>query len=547
MTPTGAASTHVASSDAADAPILAVRGIRKAFGGVQALQDVAFEVFPGEIHALVGENGAGKSTLVKILSGAYKPDDGEIELSGQRATSISPSAAREFGLAVIYQDFNLIPWMSVLDNVFLGRELRNWVGVLDRRAMHTQTVTLFEQLGVRLDPDARVAGLSVAQQQIVEIAKALATKAKVIIMDEPSAVLAGTELDRLFDVVRALRDQGVAVIYISHRLVEVFAFARRVTVLKDGHVVGTRAVTEITMGDLVRMMVGRDLQQSASSPGFVKGEPLLALRDVQVRPRGPLINCEVHAGEIVGIAGLVGSGRTSLARALAGVEPLAGGRVERRGQAIHLRRPQDAIRHGIVLVPEDRKEQGVLLPLSVEKNVSLPSLWRLSSAGFIRGHQERVLGQKAIQDLDIRPPRPTVQVESLSGGNQQKVVLAKWLLTQPEVILLDEPTRGIDVGAKFEIHRIMSELAGSGAGILMISSELPEIIAMSDRILVMKDGAIVGSLSKREASEEAIMRLAVGHDEAAISQMPGEGALPPAGRSNGNTGGDPAERGCETE
>src|ERR671934_152244 len=520
MTATRTGATRMASADAAESPILAVRGIRKAFGGVQALQDVSFEVLPGEIHALVGENGAGKSTLVKILSGAYKPDAGEIELSGQRVTSISPSAARALGLAVIYQEFNLVPWMSVLDNVFLGREVRNRVGVLDRQAMRTQTVTLFEQLGVRIDPDARVAGLSVAQQQIVEIAKALATSAKVIIMDEPSAVLAGTELDRLFDVVRALRDQGVAVIYISHRLVEVFALASRVTVLKDGHVVGTRPVTEITTGDLVRMMVGRDLQQPASAPGVVTDEPLLAVRDVQVRPGGPLISFEVHAGEIVGIAGLVGSGRTSLARALAGVDPLVGGRVYRRGRAIHLRQPQDAMHHGIVLVPEDRKEQGVLLPLSVERNISLPSLGRLARAGFIRAQQERALGQEAIKDLDIRPAQPNVAVESLSGGNQQKVVLAKWLLTQPEVILLDEPTRGIDVGAKFEIYRFMSELARRGAGILMISSELPEIIAMSDRVLVMKDGAIVGRLSKREASEEAIMRLAVGHDGANVTQRP---------------------------
>jgi ABC-type sugar transport system ATPase subunit len=520
MTVTGTGATRIASADAAESPILAVRGMRKAFGGVQALKDVSFEVLPGEIHALMGENGAGKSTLVKILSGAYKPDAGEIELSGQRVASISPGAARALGLSVIYQEFNLVPWMSVLDNVFLGRELHNRVGVLDRQAMRTQTVTLFEQLGVRIDPDARVAGLSVAQQQIVEIAKALATSAKVIIMDEPSAVLAGTELERLFDVVRALRDQGVAVIYISHRLVEVFALASRVTVLKDGRVVGTRAVTEITTGDLVRMMVGRDLQQPAGSPGFVTDEPLLAVRDVQVRPGGPLINFEVHAGEIVGIAGLVGSGRTSLARALAGVDPPAGGRMHRRGQAIHLRRPQDAMRHGIVLVPEDRKEQGVLLPLSLERNVSLPSLGRLNRAGFIRAQQERALGQAAIKDLDIRPAQPNVAVESLSGGNQQKVVLAKWLLTQPEVIVLDEPTRGIDVGAKFEIYRIMSELARRGAGILMISSELPEIIAMSDRILVMKDGAIVGSLSQREASEEAIMRLAVGHDGANVTRTP---------------------------
>jgi ABC-type sugar transport system ATPase subunit len=500
-------------SAASHAPLLVMRGIHKHFGGVHALQDVSFDLLEGEVHALVGENGAGKSTLVKILAGAYQPDAGEIVIRGRHHRSLTPGLAQTLGVAVIHQEFNLVPWMSAVDNIFLGRELRGRLGALDRRGMRARARDLLARLGAELDPETEVSALSVAQQQLVEIARALAFDAKILVMDEPSAVLGGEGLDRLFQVVRTLRDHGVAVVYISHRLVEIFALASRVTVLKDGRVVGTRRVADVSSAELVRMMVGRNFETAAGAAPATRGEVLLQVRDLRLRPNSPPLTLHLRAGEIVGLAGLVGSGRTSLARALAGVEPPAGGIIEHRGRQVRLRTPRDAILQGIVLVPEDRKSQGLLLPLSVERNIGLPALNSQSAGGIVNRRRERARAATAVQRFDLRPPDTRATVNLLSGGNQQKVVLAKWLLTDPEIVILDEPTRGVDVGAKFEIHRIVSALAARGAAVLLISSELPEVLALSDRVLVMRDGGIVGELVRADATEEAIMHLAVGHED----------------------------------
>jgi ABC-type sugar transport system ATPase subunit len=499
------------TSRGAPAARLVLRGVSKAFAGVRALDDVSFDVRAGEVHALVGENGAGKSTLVKILAGAYLPDSGEIVVEDHVHAALNPRRSQQLGIAVIHQELNLLPDMSVLDNVFIGRELRRRSGSLDRAAMRRLAEATLGRLAVRLDLDAPVSDLSVAQRQLVEIAKSLVFDAKVIVMDEPSAVLAGRELDQLFAVVHALRDQGVSVVYISHRLVEIFSLADRVTVLKDGQVVGTRDLAGLGSDDIVRMMVGRDLHEAPRPMPAADAPVLLEVRGLVVRHGARPIDFSLRAGEVVGVAGLVGSGRSSLARTLAGLRTPLAGEVLRRGRRVRLTSPRSAIGHGVALVPEDRRGEGLLLPVNVGRNISLPSLSKVSTAGVVSPARERDLAAAGIREFDVRPPDQRVQVQFLSGGNQQKVVLAKWLLTDPppEVVLLDEPTRGVDVAAKSEVHQLVAALAEHGAGILMVSSELPEILALSSRVLVMRDGAVVGELASAEATEEAVIRLAV--------------------------------------
>lgn len=507
--------------------LLEMRDITKTFPGVRALNRVCFTCFKGEVHALVGENGAGKSTLMKILAGAIQPDTGTILLRGQPVHLRDPHTAQALGISTIYQEFNLLPYMSVAENILLGREPCTRWGWLDTAECNRLARQALELLDTRIDVRQPVYRLNVAQQQLVEIAKALSWKAELIIMDEPSAALTGAELERLFEIIAKLKARGVTMIYVSHRLEEVFHIADRVTVLRDGANVGTLAVAEANEAQIIHMMVGRELGQMYPPRGQPPGEVVLEVRglttaDGRVRD----VSLQLRAGEIVGLAGLVGSGRTELARAIFGADLIASGEVLLRGQRCAPADPARAIASGLGFVSEDRKAEGLVLGLSVRENIALPSLDERQRLGFVRERLERMVVTQAVSELQIRTPSIEQPVQYLSGGNQQKTVLAKWLTIGardngrgmlenrkgPAVILFDEPTRGIDVGAKAEIYALMRALADQGKAILMISSELPEILGMSDRVLVMRDGRLVGELAAGEASEEAILRLAAGID-----------------------------------
>lgn len=491
------------------APALEVRGVCKAFPGVQALRDVDFVLLPGEIHGLVGENGAGKSTLIKILTGALPKDAGVMRVFGRPYEPRSPSDALRAGISAIYQEFNLVPHLTVAENLFLGREPRRAGGLVDWRRLNAMAEEILGRLGLPLSPKAHVADLSVAGQQMVEIAKALSVGARILLMDEPSAALTEHDLESLFQQLRRLRSQGVSIIYISHRLAEIFAIADRATVLRDGEVVGTRHVAGLHEMDLVRMMVGRDVETGLPAAAAPSVEPLLEVEGIS---SGRMVrNCtfEVRAGEIVGLGGLVGSGRTELARAIFGAAPRTG-RVVVAGKILPPGSPRAAIRAGLGLLPEDRKLQGLLLRMLVRENVTLANVGAVARRGFISAGRERAAVRPLVTDLDIRPPETDRAVMYLSGGNQQKVVLAKWLFTHSRVLLLDEPTRGIDVAAKAEVHLLMRRLADEGAALLVISSELPELLKVSDRILVMREGSIAGELAREEATEEKVMALATG-------------------------------------
>jgi ribose transport system ATP-binding protein len=496
--------------DPAAPNILEMAHISKAFGGVQALREVSFNCRRGEVHALVGENGAGKSTLIKILAGAYQADSGRIVYKGETHEHWTTRDALDSGIRIIYQEFNLLPHMTIAENIFLGREPRTRLGLIDVQRTNAEARRLLERLHVRLDVRTPVSELSVAAQQMVEIAKALSQKADLIVMDEPSAILAGQELEQLFGIIESLLQEGVTIIYISHRLDEVFRVASQVTVLKDGQVVGTRPIQELMRPTLIQMMVGRSLDdvfpRAAAAP---RGAPVLSVENVVGDPMPRGVSFTLCAGEILGVAGMVGSGRTELAQVLFGIAPLKAGRILVRGQEVHRPSPSQAIRNGLALIPEDRKTQGLMLGLPIRKNLSVVILDRLTQYGLIRRSEELQAVEKAQHDLSIVMESPEQEVQFLSGGNQQKVVLAKWLASAPSVVIMDEPTRGIDVGAKFEIYNLMRQLTDRSVAILMISSELTEILGMSDRILVMNDGQIAGELSGAEATEEKIMELAI--------------------------------------
>ncbi len=491
------------------APVLVMKGITKDFPGVRALDGVTLEVCRGEVHALVGENGAGKSTLVKILAGAVLRDRGEIRLDGRPVEISSPHAAQELGVSMIYQEFNLVPHLSVAENILLGREPQLLPGVVDWRRMYRGAAAVLERLGVELEVRQPVSRLSVAQQQMVEIAKAISARAKIIVMDEPSATLTEHELVRLFELIRALRGDGVSIIYISHRLEEIFDIADRVTVLRDGRLIATRRVSEVTRDDIIHMMVGRPLTAQIPKREVPMGEEALrveGLSDGVVRD----VSFAVRAGETVCLTGLVGAGRTEVARLIFGADAKSAGRILVYGKPVAIRSPRDAIRHGIGFVTEDRKEQGLVLGLTVRENITLAHLDLLSYWGFIRRRQERSAAARFVASLRIRTPSMEQLTRNLSGGNQQKVVLAKWLLTESRILLFDEPTRGIDVGAKAEIYQLMGDLAARGVAMLMITSELPEAIGMADRILVMHEGRIVAEIPRAEATQERIMLHATG-------------------------------------
>jgi rhamnose transport system ATP-binding protein len=495
------------------APILALRHAAKAFGAVQALVDGSIELYPGEAHALVGENGAGKSTLVKILAGVYQPDAGTLLVDGKAVTLPDPAAARAAGIAVIYQEPALFPDLTVAENMFIGRQPLTTGRRIDRRAMRSEAAAIFGRLGVQLDPAQIARGLSIADQQVVEIGKAISLAARVIVMDEPTAALSAAEVDRLFDVVRTLRASGAAVLFISHRIEEIFALCQRVTVMRDGRQVLTRELEGLVAGDLVRAMVGRELAEPVGAHGAA-GDTLLSVERLTREGVFTDISFTVRAGEIVTLAGLVGSGRSEVARAVFGIDRYDAGSVTLRGHALRRGSPTEAMAAGVGFVPEDRRQQGLVMDMSVQQNVALASLHRLQHAGLIRAVAERSLASDWAVRLKIKYGRLTDPVSMLSGGNQQKVVLAKWLARRPTLLIVDEPTRGIDVATKAEVHNLLAQLARDGVGVLMISSELPEVLRVSDRILVMREGRLEAEYSRAEASEEEIMSAATGQMEA---------------------------------
>jgi ribose transport system ATP-binding protein len=486
-------------------PLLTMQHISKGFPGVQALRDVQLEVRSGEIHALMGENGAGKSTLMKILAGVSHPDSGTILLNGQPISIDTPNKARALGISIIHQELNLAPNLSVAENISLGREPHHAGGWLDMRMMNQEAQRVLKQVGATFAPTTIVSTLGIAQQQLVEIAKALSEQARILVMDEPTASLSERETQKLFAQIRALRQEGIAIIYISHRMSEVYALADRVTILRDGQYVGTLEGAAINADALIRRMVGRSLNDLYHHEIALPGETVLEVKNLTDGHHVGPASLTLQRGEIVGLSGLIGAGRTELARLIFGADYASGGEIFIAGQHARIKHPHDAIRAGIGLVPESRKEQGLFLQMAIQENITMNAMPRFSIAGFLNQQGLRITAQKQVTDLNIRLASLDQPVINLSGGNQQKVVLARWLTLSPLVLILDEPTRGVDVGAKAEIYRIMSKLAQRGVAILMISSELPEIVGMSDRILVMREGQIVAELPGHTTTQEEIM------------------------------------------
>jgi len=494
-----------------DQVVLRATEVTKAYAGVQALKRASLELRAGEVHALVGENGAGKSTLIKILTGAVQPDGGEITLNGSRLEKLTPSAAKALGIAAIYQQPALFAELTVAENIALGLERTGRWGRVDWGARRARAQELLARVGARIDPEAEAGDLSMPQQQLVEIARALGADARVLILDEPTASLSKEDTDNLFRVVRELRAQGVGMIYISHRLEELPVIADRVTVLRDGTTIATREMAEVNREQLIQMMVGRELAAVFPKRTVPLGDTVLELRGVGCGESGVRdVDLTVRAGEIVGLSGLVGAGRSELARTIFGLTPCDKGEIRVRGRTVRIHSPADAIRHGIAYVPEDRRRHGVVLEMPVSENVTLAALDNLSRFGSLDFRRERELAADYTKRLGVKTASIRSLVSTLSGGNQQKVALSRWLLTKPTLLILDEPTQGIDVGAKSEIHELMTELAAQGVAILMISSELPEILGMSDRIAVMQGGTIVGVLDRSEATPERVLARALG-------------------------------------
>ncbi|MHB8971415.1 MAG: sugar ABC transporter ATP-binding protein [Pirellulaceae bacterium] len=488
--------------------LLEMQGIDKSFPGVQALQDVSLALRPGEVLGIVGENGAGKSTLIKILGGAHRPDRGRILLEGREVAFRSPSAAQQAGVSIIYQEFNLIPDLTVRENIFLGRECTR--GGFIRTAREQQEAQrLFQKLGLLIDPTVRCRELTVAQQQTVEIAKALSVHARIVVMDEPTAALTDQEVQHLFVVITELKKQGLGIIYISHRLDEIFAVADRVMILRDGRHVSTDQVAQLSRPRLIEMMVGRPIEAEFPKQVALRGRERLRVEDLSRGQRVRQVSFSAHAGEVLGFAGLAGAGRTETMRLVFGADRPDAGRIFVDGQRVQIRHPRDAIRHRICLLTEDRKSQGLILQHSARHNFALPNLDRLARGPFLDQRRERSELARYVTELKIRVTSQEQLVATLSGGNQQKVVLAKWLAKNADIIIFDEPTRGIDVGAKYELYLLMNRLAAEGKAIIMISSELPEVLGMSDRILVMHEGRIKGEITDvAAASQEDLLSLA---------------------------------------
>ncbi len=509
-------------------PLLSMEGISKTFPGVVALVDAHLHVNAGEVHALVGQNGAGKSTLIKVLTGAYRRDSGTILFAGHPVDFHSPQQAQRHGISTIYQEIHLIPLRSVAENIFLGREPRR-LGLLDWRRMHREAAALLQRLSLDIDVERPLMDYTIAVQQMVAIARAISFQSRLVIMDEPTSSLNEQEVETLFSVIRQLKAESVAVIFVGHRLDELYAICDQVTIMRDGRTLETRAMSEISKLELVARMLGKELgevrQQGQTSFAVsrhrVQPQELLAAQELRRGRRLRGVTLSVHSGEIVGLAGLLGSGRTEVARALFGADPLESGELRVKGRSVRLRSPADAIREGIGLCPEDRKGQGIIPYLSVRENMTLAALPQLTRYGMVSRKQQQEIVERFIQLLGIKTSGPEQKIRELSGGNQQKVLLARWLCLHPELLILDEPTRGIDVGARAEIQRLIEELAEQGLGVLMISSELEELIEGCDRIVVLRDGESVASLARKEATPDSIM--------AAIAQPPEQ---PGNGRAN---------------
>jgi rhamnose transport system ATP-binding protein len=510
----GVAPTEVAPGAATDGaasvdPRIELVGVSKRFGATQALDAVSIQLHPGTIHGLVGENGAGKSTLVKILAGVHQPDSGSIVLDGRSIAVHGPADARALGIAVVHQEPRLFPDLTVAENVFIGHAPVGRLGSIHWREMRRAADEIFESLNVHLDSAAIVRGLSMADQQLIEIAKALSLNARALILDEPTASLSAHEVDRLFAIVRQTRDRGVAVLFVSHRLEEVFELCDLATVLRDGRHIVTAETAQLTAADLVRYMVGRSVSLFPRSAAKI-GDVLLEVRGLTRAGEFSNISFSVRAGEIVGLAGLVGAGRTEVARVLFGLAHADKGEVLLDGKRVSFKTASAALRAGLAYVPEDRHLDGLVEGFSIAENVTLPIIPRLFPRLFVQASRERSLASGYVDRLQIRSTGVDEHIEALSGGNQQKVVIAKWLATKPRVLILDEPTRGVDIGAKVEVHRIISDLAAAGLGIVLISSDLPEILAMSDRILVLHEGRLSAEIPRSEATEERVMFAATG-------------------------------------
>jgi rhamnose transport system ATP-binding protein len=501
---------EVVAVSTAAGPVLELRDATKSYGAVRALRDGNLAIASGEVRALMGENGAGKSTLVKVLGGVVRRDAGDMLVNGESVDFHSPHDARDTGIAVIYQEPTLFPDLSIAENVVMGYHPIARLKRIDRRRMHEQVQGLLDRLGVQLASDRPVRGLSIADQQIVEIAKALSFDARVLIMDEPTAALSGNEVDRLFAVVRTLREEGAAVLFISHRLDEVFTIADTVTVMRDGAVVHDARIADMTPDEMVRRMVGRELGALFPKQDAKVGETVLEVRRLTREGVFFDISFDVRAGEIVALAGLVGAGRSEVARVIFGVDKADAGHVDLGGRRLPNGKPLAAMEAGIGFVPEDRRQQGLVMDLSIARNATMTGMQRLSKLGLIHSAAENRLAREWAERLQLKYHRLEDSAGTLSGGNQQKVVLAKWLSTEPRLLIVDEPTRGIDVGTKAEVHRLLSELAGRGLAVLMISSELPEVLGMADRVLVMHEGRLTAELSREEADEERVIRAATG-------------------------------------
>lgn len=489
--------------------LLSAEGVRKEFPGVVALDDVQFRLKRASVHALMGENGAGKSTLMKILAGIYTPGKGDIRLKGAEIRLKSPLDALENGIAMIHQELNLMPFMTVAENIWIRREPKNRFGFVDHGAMHRMTEALFARLNIAIDPDIEVRYLSVANRQMVEIAKAVSYNSDVLIMDEPTSALTEREVEHLFRIIRDLRSQGIGIVYITHKMNELFEIADEFSVFRDGKYIGTHASTDVTRDDIIRMMVGREITQMFPKEEVPIGEVVLSVKDLSLSGIFRDVSFEVRSGEILGVAGLVGSGRSNVAETLFGVTPASSGTIELFGKQVQITSPTAAIRNRMAFLTEDRKDTGCLLILNVLENMQVAVLHdKFVKGGFVQEGAIEETCEDMARKLRVKTPTLYERVENLSGGNQQKVLIGRWLLTNPKILILDEPTRGIDVGAKAEIHRLVTEMARNGVAVIMISSEMPEVLGMSDRIMVMHEGRVTGFLNRDEATQIKVMELA---------------------------------------
>lgn len=492
-------------------PLISVRNLNKSFPGVHALKDVHFDLYSGEVHTLVGENGAGKSTLMKVLAGVYQKDSGEILVNGKPAEIPNPRAAQRLGISIIHQELNLMNHLTAAQNIFIGREPKKYLGLfLDEKQLNSKTQDLFSLLKMDIDPRVKIGELTIAKQQMTEIVKALSYNAKVLIMDEPTAALNEIEIEELFGIIRHLRAQGVGIIYISHRMDELFRISDRITIMRDGQYIDTLKVSETNLDHVISLMVGRKIYESAPQIDLAVNRPVvLKVSGLNQGKTLKNVSFEARKGEILGFAGLMGAGRTETARAVFGADPIDSGEIMVNGEKVTIRHPRDAVRHGIGYLSEDRKRYGLAVGMDIETNIALASMQSFTSfSGFINTKATRKAGNDMVQKLSIRTPSLSQKAKYLSGGNQQKVVVAKWLIRNCDILFFDEPTRGIDVGAKQEIYKLLNELAEAGKTIIMISSELPEILRMSHRIVVMCEGRVTGELLASEATQEKIMKLA---------------------------------------